>query len=201
MPSRLLMLLLVCVCCRSFGTESPRPAAGVLEVELNVSKCALHFTLGAVLHTVQGTFKVKSGTIRYDLSSGQASGQVAVDVRSGETGDAARDRQMHEAVLESDRFPDAVFTLDHVTGRFALDTESQVRIHGLLRIHGAEHEMTIPATVKVQNNIASATARFPIPYVDWGMKDPSNFLLRVDKIVDVQVQLNGSLVTPSGTSR
>ena len=107
MTARLIVFLLICVCCRSIATENPTFSAGLREIEFNSAKCTVRFALGALLHTVHGTFKVKDATVRFDSASGRASGQIEVDVRSGETGESARDRQMHENVLESAHFPGA----------------------------------------------------------------------------------------------
>jgi polyisoprenoid-binding protein YceI len=192
-----LAALLLWACCRAVAAENSAAHAGAVQAELNPSKCAVHFTLGAFLHTVHGTFKVNAGTIRFDPSSDHLTGQISVDVKSGQTGNSARDRQMHENVLESDRYPEAVFTLSSVQGRLALDGESHVDVRGMLRIHGAEHELTVPAIIKVRHDIVTATADFTLPYVAWGMKDPSNLLLRVDKTVSVHVELNGAVASPS----
>jgi polyisoprenoid-binding protein YceI len=178
------------------ATENPTFSGSSVEIEFDASKCTVQFTLGAVLHTVHGSFKVKGGHARFDPASGQASGQIVVDVQSGETGDSGRDRQMHEAVLESNRFPEAVFSLDRVKGQVLSSGESQINLHGSLRLHGGEHEMTIPATVKVQNDLVTATARFAVPYVAWGMNDPSNLVLRVDKTVKVELAFTGKIRVP-----
>jgi polyisoprenoid-binding protein YceI len=200
MTARLIVFLLTCVCCRSIATENPTFPGGLREIEFNSAKCTVQFALGALLHTVHGTFKVKDATVRFDPTSGRASGQIEVDVRSGETGESARDRQMHDNVLESNRFPDAVFSPDRVKGRLAPSGESQVVVHGSLRIHGGEHEMTIPVRANVQNDKVTAKAKFAVPYVAWGMKDPSNLVLRVDKSVDVDVVLIGTLAARSQAS-
>jgi len=192
MIARLLALLLICLSSPSSAAENASVSAGPMQVELDPAKSAVHFSLGAVLHTVHGTFRVKSGTVRFDPASGQASGQIAVDVRSARTGDNARDRQMHESVLESERFPEAIFSPDHLTGRLASSGESTLQVHGSLRLHGSEHALTIPVRAKMENDLVTATAKFAVPYVAWGMKDPSNLVLRVDKTVEVEVTLTGT---------
>jgi polyisoprenoid-binding protein YceI len=192
---RLFALLLICSSFRAISAENPVFSAGPVEVEINPAKSTVRFTLGALLHTVHGSFKVKGGTVRFDPASGLASGQIAVDVKTGETGDGARDRQMHESVLESSRFPDAVFSPDHLQGRLAMKGDSQVEVHGTLRLHGGEHEMTIPVNVIVQDHLITATAKFVIPYVAWGLKDPSNPILRVDQTVKVEVAITGQAVS------
>jgi polyisoprenoid-binding protein YceI len=193
MSARLFAFLVTCLCCGAVAAENSAVHAGVVQAELNPSKCAVHFTLGAFLHTVHGTFNVNAGTIRFDPSSDHLTGEISVDVKSGQTGNADRDRQMHENVLESNRFPEAVFVLNHIHGNLALEGESHVEVHGVLRIHGAEHELTVPASIAVRRDVVTATADFTVPYVAWGMKDPSSVLLHVDKTVSIHVELNGAV--------
>jgi polyisoprenoid-binding protein YceI len=191
MRIRILIVLSLCVGFALLGADKIAPS--VQEVMVDVSRSDLHFTLGAVLHTVHGTFKVKSGTVRLDVATGRASGQIIVDLKSGNTGVQERDRHMHEDVLESGRFPEAVFSPDHLTGQLALEGESQIVVHGTLRIHGQDHEISVPVKVKVHETQVIATANFAVPYVKWGMKDPSTFVLRVSDRVDVAVSLVGTV--------
>jgi polyisoprenoid-binding protein YceI len=197
MTTRLIVFLLAAVCSGSIATENPTFPSALREIEFNSAKCTVQIALGALFHTVHGTFKVKDGTVRFDPASGRASGQIEVDVRSGETGESAPDGQMHDNVLESNRFPDAIFSPDRVKGRLTPSGESQIEVHGSLRIHGEEHEMTIPVRVNANNDQVTAKAKFAVPYVAWGMKDPSNLVLRVDKSVDVEVVLIGTLAARS----
>jgi polyisoprenoid-binding protein YceI len=106
-------------------------------LELNPAQSHVEFTLSDVLHTVHGSFKLKRGTVHYDFVTRKCSGQIVIDAQSGDSGSEARDKKMHHNILESDRYPEIVFTADHVEG-----TLSKASIHGLFRIHGKEHEMT-----------------------------------------------------------
>ncbi len=166
-------------------------AAQETALELDPARTEIHFTLGATLHKVQGSFKLKRGTIRFDPATGKAAGEVIVDVTSGETGDAGRDRRMHKDILQSQQFPEAVFTPDRVEGRLVPEGDSQVDLHGLFRIHGTDHEVTIHAKVQVKGEEISASGRFVVPYVKWGMKNASTFILRVSDHADVDVRVSG----------
>jgi hypothetical protein len=44
----------------------------------------------------------------------------------------------------------------------------------------------------------TATAKFPVPYVKWGMKNPSLLFLRVGDAVDIDFRGTGSLVRDAG---
>ena len=173
------------------GAETNTASTGAITFNVDPGKSEVHFTLGAILHTVHGTFKIESGVVHLDPNTGKASGHITVDVRSGNTGEGTRDRQMHANVLESERFPEATFTPDRVEGKVSLKGESNAMVHGVLRIHGQDHEMSVPVRVQAQGGSGIVRAKFTIPYVAWGMKDPSTFVLQVDKTVNVEVTLAG----------
>lgn len=153
------------------------------------------FTLSDVLHTVHGTFKVKSGEIRFDPSTGAAAGEIVVDAASGDSGSSARDHRMHKNILESARYPDIVFRPERVEGSIAPQGTSQVQVRGKFAIHGAEHEITVPAQVQTSADQLSASLHFVVPYVEWGMKNPSTFLLRVSDKVNINIHAVGRLTT------
>ncbi len=158
-----------------------------LSLEMDPSQSKVDFTLSDILHTVRGSFQLKHGAIRFDPDSGKASGELLVDARSGASGNDTRDRKMHKEILESQRFPDIVFRPDHVEGKLAAQGISQLQVHGVFAIHGAEHELTAPVEVRVSANRYAITARFAVPYQKWGMKNPSTLFLRVDDKVDITV--------------
>jgi polyisoprenoid-binding protein YceI len=157
-------------------------------LRIDPAQTQVEFTLGAVLHTVHGTFRLKRGEIRFDPVSGAAGGELVVDATSAESGDQSRDKSMHQKVLESDRYPEIAFRPDRVIGKVAAEGASQVRLHGMFSIHGAEHEIEMPAEVEAGDGQYRATVKFAVPYVQWGMKDPSTLFLRVDKRVDITIR-------------
>jgi polyisoprenoid-binding protein YceI len=165
-------------------------------VELDPARTSVGYTVSTTLHTVHGSFKLKHGSLRFDSVTGAASGEIVVDVASGDSGDAARDRRMHKDLLESARFPEAVFTADHISGALAPSGESQLDVHGNFKIHGASHEMTLHFRAEVKGGEVTASTGFSIPYVQWGMKNPGNFLLKVADKVEMQIQATGRLSEP-----
>ena len=84
---------------------SAAAAAQETKFQLDPAQTAVKFTLGDVLHTVRGTFQLKSGALQFEPASGKISGEIVVDAKSGESGSGMRDRKMHKEVLESDRYP------------------------------------------------------------------------------------------------
>lgn len=167
-------------------------AADAETVRFDPLRTTVEFTLGDVLHTVHGTFKLKSGVIHFDAATGTAGGALVIDATSGASGSAARDRRMHANILESSQYPEILFIPDHVMGAVVLEGASQVQVHGLFRLHGADHEMTLPFTVRAAAGMVTATTRFAVPYVRWGLKNPSTFLLKVNDTVEITIRAAGA---------
>jgi len=179
----LALILLACAA----APGAPRVTEEIV-VELDPTQTEIHFTLPDVLHTVHGTFQLKSGTIRFDPATSTASGAVIVDVTSGASGSAARDRKMHKDVLESQRYPEAVFTPGRVEGRFASEGVTELQVHGLIKIHGAEREMMFQTRVEIKGDQLIANLHLVMPYTQWGIKNPSTFILRVSDKVQLDIR-------------
>ena len=156
-------------------------------LEFDPAQTKVEFTLADVLHTVQGTFKLKQGGIRIDPATGAVSGELVVDATSGDSGSGARDRRMNASILESGRYPEIVFRPDRLEGTVPKQGAGAVRMHGIFRIHGADHEITLPVDVEAANGQYTATLHFVVPYVQWGMKNPSTLILRVSDKVNITV--------------
>ena len=162
------------------------------------SASEVSFVLQATGHKVRGVFSVQSAEVRWDTATGAASGEIVVNALGAETGNGRRDEKMHAEVLESARFPLFSFRAERVEGEVAATGPSTVQLVGTLSIHGSEHPLTIDAEIVVDGERLDAVASFDVPYVDWGLRDPSVFILRVAKGVTVTVELSGTLRVGEG---
>jgi len=156
--------------------------------ELDPAQTHIAFTLGSTLHTVHGAFQLRRGSVHLDPATGKASGELIVDAASGNSGSRSRDQRMHKSILESQEYPDIAFRPDYIEGKIPTQGPATVQVHGIFSIHGAGHEITVPAQVQVEASQISATLEFSVPYVQWGMKNPSTFLLRVNDKAQIEVQ-------------
>jgi polyisoprenoid-binding protein YceI len=154
--------------------------------ELDPGQTTVSFTLGDVLHTVHGTFKLKRGSIHFDDATGQASGELVVDATSGDSGSHARDSKMHKEILESQKFPEIIFTPQKFHGTLAATGKSHLDVDGQFTIHGASHPMSLAIDADFGDGARADTA-FDVPYVKWGMKNPSTFILRVNDKVQISI--------------
>ena len=64
---------------------------------------------------------------------------------------------------------------------------------GIFTLLGTPHEITIPIFVRVEGTTATAKAHFVIPYIQWGLKDPSFLFWKADKDVAIDLVLTGRL--------
>jgi hypothetical protein len=78
----------------------------------------------------------------------------------------------------------------------SLQGKSSVQVHGIFNIHGADHELTMPADVEMSSEHWTATLHFAVPYAKWGMKNPSNLFLKVGESVDIDLTTAGSVTRP-----
>lgn len=157
-------------------------------LEIDPARTRVAFTLNATLHTVEGSFQLRSGVVRLDPATGEAQGLIVVDAASGASGNGRRDATMRDRVLEAGRHPEIRFVPAHFELGEAPspDEDLRLRIHGSLALHGAEHEVAIDVRAHTTGDEATFTARFTVPYVAWGLEDPSFLLLRVDKTVEIE---------------
>jgi len=166
-----------------------------MAVDFDAAAGQINWTLVGNVHTVHGTFQLKQGHVNIDQSNGNASGELVVEAASGESGNSARDKRMRKEVLETDKYPDVRLKVTKLDGPLPVKQGVTMRLLGQLAVHGASHEVSIPLEVSVVGTEVTCKGKFVVPYVDWGMKDPSNFLFKVSKTVEIEVRGVGHVVS------
>jgi polyisoprenoid-binding protein YceI len=169
--------------------------------ELDPAQTHIEFTLPEVIRAVHGTFKLKSGSIRFDLATGKAGGLVVVDVESEESDNVSLDRKIQAEVLETRKYPEAIFTPLQIDGRLEAEGESPLQLSGILKLRGKEHELMVETTVTRSGGQLTASTHFMIPYVDWGLKNPGGLLLRVGNQVQIDLKTVGRINLPASISK
>jgi polyisoprenoid-binding protein YceI len=151
------------------------------------------FTLGGSAHETHGSFHVQNGAIDFDPTNQKLSGSVVVAAGSGKTGNDSRDKKMTNEVLNAPRFADVSFVPQSYQGTIATAGDSTIQVTGTFTLHGTPHDLTVPMQIHIDGANCTAKTHFIVPYVKWGLKDPSVFILKVAKEVDVNLALVGKL--------
>lgn len=200
-PTQLPAIRTVIFCLLTLVASSVTPAAHAQEsiVRFDPAQTKVEFSVESTLHTVHGYFKLKSGEVRFDPATGKAGGAIVVDASSGDSENDGRNKRMHERVLESSKFAEIIFTPNQVHGTIARQGTSEVEVSGVIRLHGQDHDLTL--TIEVEPKTGKqiqTTTHFEVPYVKWGLKSASSFILNVKDIVNVEIHAVGEL-TPGGS--
>ena len=173
-----------------------KPAAFAQYETFNVNPDAskVAFALTGTGHHVDGTFHVQSGKIDFDPGAQKISGLVVVAAGSGDSGEPSRDKKMDFEVLDTTHFAEITFAPNSYQGTLAPAGDSTIQVSGVFTLHGTPHDITVPMQVHIDGSAVTAKGQFVVPYVKWGLKDPSIFILKVAKEVNIDLTLVGQIV-------
>jgi polyisoprenoid-binding protein YceI len=150
-------------------------------------------TLNTTHEIVNGTFHIQSGSIEFDRNDPRMSGSVVVLAGSGKTGNESRDKRMNREILKADEYTSVSFAPKTYTGTITPSGDSTVQVSGVFTLLGAPHDLTIPMQIHIDGLKATAKAHFVIPYVQWGLKNPSFMFWKAENEVAIDLNLVGQV--------
>jgi polyisoprenoid-binding protein YceI len=142
---------------------------------------------------VNGTFHIQSGSIEFDRIAPKMSGSVVVLAGSGKTGNGTRDKRMCKEILLVEQHATVSFEPKSYAGFMAQSGDSTIQVTGIFTLLGTPHEITIPVLVHLEGTNGVVKAHFDVPYVQWGLKDPSILIWKTEKEVAIDLSLTGQL--------
>jgi polyisoprenoid-binding protein YceI len=160
---------------------------------VNPDSSEVKITLNTTHEVVNGTFHVQSGSIEFDRTASKISGSVVVLAGSGKTGNDSRDKKMNKDILKAEQYATVSFEPKTYTGAIAPSGDSNIQATGNFTLLGTPHEITIPIQVHIEGTAATAKAHFVVPYVQWGLKNPSFLIWKADNDVTIDLNLTGRL--------
>jgi polyisoprenoid-binding protein YceI len=160
---------------------------------VNPDASEVKITLKTTHELVNGTFHVQSGSIEFDRTAPKMSGSVVVHAGSGKTGNDSRDKKMNKDILKVEQYATVSFEPKTYTGAIALSGDSKLQVTGIFTLLGTPHEITIPILVHLEAAAATAKAHFVVPYVQWGLRNPSFLIWKAEDDVAIDLVLAGRL--------
>ncbi len=182
----LLLALVALISLRAIAADLV-PQGKVAALELDPAKTVITYSLDGWPHHTDGTFKLKHGLIGLDPATGKMDGVITVAAASGDSDHSIRDDRMKSSVLEVAQFPEISFAPRQVVSHGTIAKEFPVKVEGLMLLHGVQHGLTVDATVSREGNNVTIHCDFTIPYVAWGLEDPSIMMFKVAKEVAIDV--------------
>jgi polyisoprenoid-binding protein YceI len=175
------------------ATLAPAALAQHQTFVVNPDTSEVKITLNTTHEVVNGTFHLQSGSIEFDHNAPSMSGSVVVLAGSGKTGNDSRDKKMNKDILKVEQYATVSFEPKTYTGVLALSGDSTIQVTGIFTLLGTPHQITIPLLVHLQGTAATAKAHFVLPYVQWGLKNPSFMIWKAEDNVAIDLSLSGRL--------
>jgi polyisoprenoid-binding protein YceI len=177
-----LTLIFVPAALAQHSTFAVNPDASEVKIKLNTTH-----------EVVNGTFHVQSGSIEFDPSATKISGVVVVAAGSGKTGNDSRDKKMNKDILKVDQYTTVSFAPKTYTGTISVPGDSTIQVSGVFTLLGTPHDLTIPMQIHIDGTKSTAKARFVVPYVQWGLKNPSFLIWKAENDVAIDLSLVGNI--------
>lgn len=159
---------------------------------VNPDSSQVKMTLNTTHEIVNGVFHVQSGSVEFDRDTPNLSGSIVV-AANGNTGNGSRDRKMNKDILKVKQYATVSFAPKSYAGTLAPTGDSTIQVTGVFTLLGTPHEITVPMQIHLDNSSARAKAHFVVPYVQWGLKNPSFLIWKAENDVAIDLNLVGTV--------
>jgi polyisoprenoid-binding protein YceI len=163
---------------RTFAVD---PDASEVRIKLNTTH-----------EVVNGTFHVQSGAIEFDRGGTKISGSIVV-AAAGKTGNDSRDKRMNKDILKAGQYTTVAFAPKSYQGAIPSSGDSTIQVSGVFTLLGTPHDLTIPMQIHIDGSKATVKAHFVVPYVQWGVKNPSFLIWKAENDVAIDLALVGQI--------
>ena len=187
---------------RAAAPEPPTPEVGskgeaLVTYQVDPARSSVRFALPATLHTVEGKTTSVSGSFTRPAAatSGDAfevTGRITIAARTLDTGNGSRDKRMRAESLAVDTYPEIVFVPSRGVGKnvtFAPGSKSAFTLEGKLTVRGVTKPVSIETSASFTESGMAADGKTQLTFADFGVPDPSNFLLHVKPTLTVSFHL------------
>ncbi|MCS7067051.1 MAG: YceI family protein [Meiothermus sp.] len=127
------------------------------------------------------------GTVRWNSQSGEASGQVCVDLGRFDSGNPLRDADAR-GVFDVNRFPQSCLELERL-----LQTGEDAVLSGTLEISGTRRAVRISGKLTREGSGYRFVGAFNTSFSEWRLTPPSLLFLRVNDPVEVRLEARAIL--------
>ncbi len=102
---------------------------------------------------------------------------------------------MNKDILKVDHFATVSFAPKSYSGTVAASGDSTIQVSGVFTLLGTDHELTIPMQIHIDGSKATAKGQFVVPYVRWGLKNPSFLIWKAENDVAIDLTLVGNIAS------
>lgn len=100
---------------------------------------------------------------------------------------------MNKDILKVDQFTTVSFAPKAYRGMIVASGDSTIQVSGVFTLLGTGHDITVPMQIRIVGSTATAKAQFAVPYVQWGLRNPSFLFWKAENDVAVDLSLVGSV--------
>lgn len=135
----------------------------------------------------EGTNTSVRGTVRWNNQTGEASGQVCVELGRFDSGNVLRDADAR-GVFDVNRFPQSCLEVERL-----VQTGEDAVLSGTLEISGTRRAVRISGKLTREGNTYRFVGGFNTSFSEWKLNPPSLLFLRVNDPLEVRLEARATL--------